>query len=155
MSLFKLQELWNTRCGSGEQFEQNCVHITNVDNADDRSGRMRLLSISSVFLIYVSIVLKPEKIIVGSHSGILRIFSVGSGSGIRKIDLDHFVDFPSLIYDDNDLLLENQFSQPILQLGSGFLLSASDKRQLLVLFPKKIAVYSVSGLPSIQTKIYF
>ena len=43
------------------------------------------------------------------------------------------------------MLVEMQFQFPILQVQSGILLSASDKRQLLILFPRKFGVYSVTS----------
>ena len=82
----------------------------------------------------------PDKIIVGSHSGILRIYGLKSS----KLSSDH-LDVDELHYDENDILVEMQFPVPILQVQSGILLSASEKKQLLLLFPRKLAVYSVTS----------
>lgn len=136
MSLFKTREFWNTQCGHNEEFDQFSIHVTNIDNASDNSGKLRLKKL----LFFVKISSFLDKIIVGSHSGILRIYGLRNS----KLSSDH-LDVDELGYDENDILVEMQFPLPILQVKSGILLSASDKRQLLVLFPKKFGVYSVSS----------
>lgn len=37
MSLFKARDWWRTKCGSGEEFDQGCLCLANVDN--DPSGK--------------------------------------------------------------------------------------------------------------------
>ena len=87
-----------------------------------------------MFLIFL------DKIIVGSHSGILRIYGLkGTKLSSDRLDVDE------LHFDENDILVEMQFPVPILQVQSGILLSASEKRQLLLLFPRKFSVYSVTS----------
>ncbi|KAI1293790.1 Protein PTHB1 [Halotydeus destructor] len=108
MSLFNTRELWSTHLNDEEGFSDQAMVIANVDNSpDDR-----------------------KKIIIGSLSGLLRIFSVNSSeSG----------------YQANDLLLETELKYPILQLTTGQYLSASDNLNLAILHPRKLSVYSVSG----------
>jgi hypothetical protein len=40
MSLFSSREWWNTRLGSGEEFDQGCLILANIDNAADGSGEL-------------------------------------------------------------------------------------------------------------------
>jgi Bardet-Biedl syndrome 9 protein len=42
MSLFSSREWWNTRLGSGEEFDQGCLILANIDNAADDSGELKL-----------------------------------------------------------------------------------------------------------------
>ncbi|GIY96757.1 protein PTHB1 [Caerostris extrusa] len=49
MSLFKACDWWSTSCGADEEFDKGCLTIANIDNSPD----------------------KLDKIITGSHSGIL------------------------------------------------------------------------------------
>lgn len=61
-----------------------------------------------------------------------------------KLSTDQ-IDINELSFNENDVFVEMQFPFPILQVQSGILLSASDKRQLLLLFPRKLAVFSVTS----------
>lgn len=81
-----------------------------------------------------------DKVILGGHSGILRIYGLRNS----KLTSDQ-LNVDELRYDENDILLEMQFPLPILQINSGILLSASEKRQLFILFPNKFSVYSVTS----------
>jgi Bardet-Biedl syndrome 9 protein len=53
MSIFSTQEWWATKVGANEEFHNNSIDVGNVDNADPPAN----------------------KIIVGSFSGLLRIFT--------------------------------------------------------------------------------
>ena len=44
----------------------------------------------------------------------------------------------------SDLLMEMDFKNPILQICTGLLLSATTNIQLAVLHPKKLSIYSIS-----------
>lgn len=89
MSLFKVRDLWTTKCGKDEVFESSSLLIADIrgQNFDD--------------------------IIVGSHSGYLRIFN-------PQLDLEaeEYGTFKAI-----DQLIEIQLEEPILQIGVGKLVS--------------------------------
>lgn len=85
MSLFRLRESWSTKCGDSEEFEKGSLCIGNVDNERGDSGSCCL-----------------DKIVVGSLSGMLRIYKPQKNN-----------------YYPTDLLLEKQLEAPILQLEIG------------------------------------
>eukprot|EP00998_Keelungia_sp_KM082_P012888 NODE_92_length_2703_cov_43.368401_g88_i0.p1 GENE.NODE_92_length_2703_cov_43.368401_g88_i0~~NODE_92_length_2703_cov_43.368401_g88_i0.p1 ORF type:complete len:885 (+),score=212.26 NODE_92_length_2703_cov_43.368401_g88_i0:82-2655(+) len=110
-SLFKLRDLWSTalkqRSVEGqppEEFDKKCMVVGNVDN--DGSG--------------------ADKIVVGSFSGVLRVFHPRQ-KGFKA----------------DDMLFEQELDQPILQLEMGALLPNSQNTALAVLHPRKITVYNV------------
>ncbi|XP_063308140.1 protein PTHB1 isoform X2 [Pelobates fuscus] len=110
MSLFKARDWWSTTLGENEEFDQGCLCVADVDNSG--SGH--------------------DKIIVGSYSGFLRIFSphpLKAGEGIQA----------------EDLLLEVQLRDPILQVEVGKFVSGTELLHLAILHPRKLCVYSVSG----------
>ncbi|GIX68667.1 protein PTHB1 [Caerostris darwini] len=115
MSLFKACDWWSTSCGADEEFDKGCLTIANIDNSPD----------------------KLDKIITGSHCGILRIYKP---QPIKQEDGSY-----SSFHAD-DLLLESQLKNPIIHLGTGVLLSTSTQLQLAVLQPFKLSVYSVSAV---------
>lgn len=82
----------------------------------------------------------PDKIIVGSFNGTLRVFKVDSGeqgaSSNDNVDKQKFA--------PTDLLLEVDLKEPILQVRSGILLN-SNNVQLAVLHPRRFCVYSISA----------
>lgn len=53
MSLFKTREWWSTACGNGEEFDQGCMAIGNVDESRDGGS----------------------KIVTGSFSGMIRVYA--------------------------------------------------------------------------------
>lgn len=110
MSLFKARDWWSATLGENEEFDQGCLSVADVDNSG--SGQ--------------------DKIIVGSYSGFLRIFSphpMKAADGIQA----------------EDLLLEVQLCDPVLQIEVGKFVSGTELLHLAVLHPKKLCVYSVSG----------
>ncbi|XP_063778611.1 protein PTHB1 isoform X2 [Pseudophryne corroboree] len=109
MSLFKARDWWSTTMGEKEEFDQGCLSVADVDNSG--SGE--------------------DKIIVGSYSGYLRLFSPHplKADGIQA----------------EDLLLEVQLRNPVLQLEVGKFVSGTELLHLAVLHPRKLCVYSVSG----------
>ncbi|XP_069586372.1 protein PTHB1 isoform X3 [Ranitomeya imitator] len=110
MSLFKARDWWSATLGENEEFDQGCLSVADVDNSG--SGQ--------------------DKIIVGSYSGFLRIFSPHpskAGDGVQA----------------EDLLLEVQLRDPVLQVEVGKFVSGTELLHLAVLHPKKLSVYSVSG----------
>lgn len=64
MSLFQAREWWRASCGSGEEFDQGCLCVGNIDNASD--GRV--------------------KIVTASFQGQLRVF-MPQGRSFRPEDL--------------------------------------------------------------------
>ncbi|XP_015784320.1 protein PTHB1 isoform X2 [Tetranychus urticae] len=113
MSLFRARDWWTTNAGSDENFGPTCLCISNIDNSRDNS----------------------DKIITGSHEGILRIYSTANTLDDKRLKP----------FQANDLLLEVDLRQPILQLASGLLLSASKSLHLAVLHPRKISIYSAAA----------
>ncbi|OCT76065.1 protein PTHB1 isoform X1 [Xenopus laevis] len=110
MSLFKARDWWSASLGEKEEFDQGCLCVADVDN----SGTAH------------------DKIIVGSFSGYLRIFSphpLKPGDGMQA----------------EDLLLEVQLRDPVLQVEVGKFVSGTEILHLAVLHPRKLCVYSVSG----------
>ncbi|XP_031808804.1 protein PTHB1 isoform X2 [Sarcophilus harrisii] len=110
MSLFKARDWWSTVLGEKEEFDQGCLCVADVDNSC--TGE--------------------DKIIVGSYTGYLRIFSphpVKVGDGAQA----------------EDLLLEIHLREPILQVEVGKFVSGTELLHLAVLHSRKLCVYSVSG----------
>ncbi|XP_075068684.1 protein PTHB1 isoform X2 [Mixophyes fleayi] len=110
MSLFKARDWWSTTLGENEEFDQGCLSVADVDNSG--SGQ--------------------DKIIVGSYSGYLRLFSphpLKASDGIQA----------------EDLLLEVQLRNPVLQVEVGKFVSGTEQLHLAILHPRKLCVYSVSG----------
>ncbi|XP_014288392.1 protein PTHB1 isoform X2 [Halyomorpha halys] len=109
MSLFKVRELWTTKCGKDEVFE-----ISSLLIADIRGQSF-------------------DDIIVGSHSGYLRIFN-------PQLDLEaeEYGTFKAI-----DQLIEIQLEEPILQIAVGKLVSGSKVNHLAILHPRSVAVYNV------------
>ncbi|CAF0802521.1 unnamed protein product [Adineta ricciae] len=106
MSLFKAREWWSCQVGSGEQFDYGCLK-TGSFNEDSNN-----------------------KIIVGSQSGILRIYNP-SGSEGDSLTHNHAT----------DLLLEKNLGMPIVQVEIGKFISTSSINQIAVLFSHKLSVY--------------
>ena len=106
MSVFQLEDWWSHHISNGtEEFDIGCFAVGNVDNASPESN----------------------KIVIGSHQGILRIFNPTR----PKFRVD-------------DLLLEESLQSPILQLCLGFLVPAvPDQIAIAVLHPRKVVVYEV------------
>eukprot|EP00118_Oscarella_pearsei_P013887 m.115130 g.115130 ORF g.115130 m.115130 type:complete len:899 (+) comp37533_c0_seq3:53-2749(+) len=105
MSLFKAREWWSASVGSDERFSSGCLCVANIDNKSDGL----------------------DKIVVGSLSGVLRIY-------IPKPPEYHA----------GDLLIEAQLQDPILQILAGKFVSGSAALHLAVLHPRKLVVYGVT-----------
>ncbi|CAF1140201.1 unnamed protein product [Adineta steineri] len=106
MSLFKAREWWSCQVGSGEQFDYGCLKVGSFNEESN------------------------NKIVVGSHSGILRIYSPSS-SEPDSITSNHAT----------DLLLEKNLGMPIVQIEIGKFISTSTVNQIAVLFSHKLSVY--------------
>ncbi|CAF3434621.1 unnamed protein product [Rotaria sp. Silwood1] len=106
MSLFKAREWWSCQVGSGEQFDYGCLKVGSF--TEDLTN----------------------KIVVGSHQGILRIYSPSSSQS-DSITNNHA----------NDLLLEKNLGMPIIQIEIGKFVSTSSVNQIAILFSQKISVY--------------
>ncbi|XP_056660245.1 protein PTHB1 isoform X2 [Monodelphis domestica] len=110
MSLFKARDWWSTVLGEQEEFDQGCLCVADVDNSGNGQ----------------------DKIVVGSYTGYLRIFSphpVKAGDGAHA----------------EDLLLEVHLRDPVLQVEVGKFVSGTELLHLAVLHARKLCVYSVSG----------
>ncbi|KAL9653336.1 hypothetical protein ABK040_001972 [Willaertia magna] len=104
MSLFRVREWWGIKCGVGEEFDRGSLCVGDVDN--ERTG--------------------GDKIVVGSLSGMLRIYKPQKNA-----------------YFPTDLLLEKQLEAPILQVEIGKFIPNSKDNALGVLMPRKFAVYTI------------
>ena len=65
MSLFRAREWWSTTCGDNEEFDQACLAVGNVDDAEDGEA----------------------KIVVGGFSGVLRAYAPKK----REFEADHLI----------------------------------------------------------------
>ncbi|XP_039292520.1 protein PTHB1 [Nilaparvata lugens] len=113
MSLFRARELWATQAGGDVTESFDSASLLLVDLRGKQTN---------------------DSIVLGSHSGVLRIYDPQSG------DLEgNGGDFKA-----TDLLLETQLAEPILQLAYGKLVSGSQSQHLGVLHPLSLAVYNIS-----------
>uniref|UniRef100_A0AAQ5X8P9 Bardet-Biedl syndrome 9 n=1 Tax=Amphiprion ocellaris TaxID=80972 RepID=A0AAQ5X8P9_AMPOC len=144
MSLFKARDWWSAALGEGEEFDQGCLCVGDVDNSG--TGH--------------------DKIVVGSYMGMLRIFSphankssetgiadaqlleVQLQNAIIQVEVGKFVSAPSCFV--NAFL--NLKSWPPPNQGQAKCANVSRKNDLCsellhlaVLHPRKLSVYSVSG----------
>ncbi|XP_062322172.1 protein PTHB1 [Osmerus eperlanus] len=111
MSLFKARDWWATVLGEGEEFDQGCLCVGDVDNSG--TGH--------------------DKVVVGSYMGVLRVFSPHASK-------------PGEASKADAQLLEVQLRDPVIQVEVGKFVSCSELLHLAVLHPRKLCVYSVSGL---------
>ncbi|KAF5296664.1 hypothetical protein FQR65_LT10204 [Abscondita terminalis] len=107
--LWPCRPFWSILCDVDEKFDQNCLEISKINSENDR-------------------------IIIGSHVGILRIYQPSF-----EIKQDGVPDD----YQPSDLLIEKIFPEPILQISTGRLVSGSSKLYVAVLYPKSVAVYGL------------
>uniref|UniRef100_A0A8C6WKP5 Bardet-Biedl syndrome 9 n=1 Tax=Neogobius melanostomus TaxID=47308 RepID=A0A8C6WKP5_9GOBI len=113
MSLFKARDWWSSALGEGEEFDQGCLCVGDVDNSG--TGH--------------------DKVVVGSYMGMLRIFSphtIKPNEGAQGLA--------------ESQLLEVNLHNAIIQIELGKFVSCSDLLHLAVLHPRKLSVYSVSGM---------
>ncbi|EGI70320.1 Protein PTHB1 [Acromyrmex echinatior] len=112
MSLFKTNEWWRTQCGVNESFDKHSLLITPLFGAD-----------------------RKDIIVIGSHSGYLRIYSPFS-QWIEETKS------PSG-YKSSDLIVETQISDCIVDMKAGKFVSGSPDIRLAILTPKKLVIYSI------------
>ncbi|XP_018053498.1 PREDICTED: protein PTHB1 [Atta colombica] len=112
MSLFKTNEWWRTQCGVNESFDKHSLLITPLFGAD-----------------------RKDIIVIGSHSGYLRIYSPFS-QWIEETKS------PSG-YKSSDLIVETQISDCIVDMKAGKFVSGSSDTRLAILTPKKLVIYSI------------
>lgn len=110
MSLFKARDWWVSVVGEREEFDQHCLCVGDVDNSGN----------------------DYDKVVVGSFTGMLHIFSPHSAKPDEPIDAD-------------SQLLEVQLPDPIIQVEMGRFVSCSELLHLALLHPSKLSVYAVSG----------
>lgn len=80
--------------------------------------------------------LLADKIIIGSYNGILRIYKPSSKT-------DEETGKRSTFHPD-DVLFEQKYSDPILQVEVGRFIFSTEQLALAVLYPRKFCVYAVS-----------
>lgn len=118
MSVFQLNDWWTVQVSSTEEFDHGSMCVGNIDNA------------------YPAM----DKIVVGSLSGVLRIYSPTKPG-----------------YRIEDLVIEEDLGIPILQLLIGKLIPSTDSLGLAVLHPRKLCVYEVipQGTMFVYIFLYF
>ena len=123
MSLFTLKDVWNVECG-GERsgnFSYKSVCIGNIENEGN------------------------DKIVVGSYSGVLRLFGTtevkGSTASADPIANEEG-QFSKTV--KPVLLAELDLNSPILQVETGYFVGGSNKIHLAILHPNKLGIYRVT-----------
>jgi len=106
MSLFKAHEWWSCQVGNGEQFDYGCLKVGSFNDEAN------------------------NKIVVGSYSGVLRIYNPTSSES----DTGHQSHA-------TDLLLERNLGMPIIQIEIGYFAGTSSTKQIAVLFSQKLSVF--------------
>lgn len=87
MSLFRTKQFWSNQCSNDEEYDQNSLKVSRINSDSDF-------------------------VLIGSHSGILRIYKpTGSAFG------------ENAFYRPNDLFLESNLGDAILQIDVGRLVS--------------------------------
>jgi hypothetical protein len=89
MSLFKARDLWGVQCGDNETFDLASIFTANLGS-------------------------RYDKIIIGSHSGYLRVF---------EPSIELLEDGKINGNKPTDLLIEMHLPHPVLQIGVGKLVS--------------------------------
>ncbi|XP_025073837.1 protein PTHB1 [Pogonomyrmex barbatus] len=112
MSLFKTKEWWRTQCGVNESFDRRSLLIAPLFGAD-----------------------RKDVIIVGSHSGHLRIY----GPSSQWIDETKS---PSG-FKSSDLIVEMQIGDCIVDIKAGKFVSGLQDIRLAALTSKKLIIYCV------------
>ncbi|XP_011685214.1 PREDICTED: protein PTHB1 [Wasmannia auropunctata] len=112
MSLFKTKEWWRTQCGVNESFDRRSLLITPLFGTD-----------------------RKDVVVVGSHSGYLRIYSPSS----QWIDETKS---PSG-YKSSDLIIETQIGDCIVDMKAGRFVSGSQDTRLAILTSKKLVIYNI------------
>ncbi|XP_032690856.1 protein PTHB1-like [Odontomachus brunneus] len=112
MSLFKTKEWWRTRAGVNESFDRRSLLIAPLFGPD-----------------------KKDVIVIGSHSGYLRIYCPSSQW------LDESKE-PSG-YKSSDLIIETRISECLVDMKTGKFVSGSQDTRLAILTPAKLVVYSI------------
>ncbi|XP_011260639.1 protein PTHB1 [Camponotus floridanus] len=112
MSLFKTKEWWRTQCGVNESFDRRSLLIAPLFGAD-----------------------RKDIVVVGSHSGCLRIYSPSS-QWIEETKS------PSG-YKSTDLIIETQIGDCIVDMKTGKFVSGSQDTRLAILTSTKLIIYSI------------
>ncbi|XP_050465963.1 protein PTHB1 [Cataglyphis hispanica] len=112
MSLFKTKEWWRTQCGVDESFDRRSLLVAPLFGPD-----------------------RKDIVVVGSHSGFLRMYSSSS----QWIDETKM---PSG-YKSTDLLIETQIGDCIVDIKAGKFVSGSQDTRLAVLTSTKLIIYSI------------
>jgi Bardet-Biedl syndrome 9 protein len=127
-SLFRVREWSAIKIDDEHGFDCNSLLACNIDNSADAEGESDGISSHFITCNIFYPVRVTDKMIVGSLSGILRLYKSNNSSKSNQ-----------------QPLIEVDFGLPILALAAGRLLPSSDSLHLLILHPFKVCVYSVSG----------
>ncbi len=88
--------------------------------------------------MFLRILHSSEQIIVGSHSGVLRIYDPGLNESDKEV--------ASLEFRPEHLLLELQLNNAVLQVETGSFVSGAETSHLSVLHARKLTVYCLQGI---------
>lgn len=113
MSLFKTKQWWRTVCGVDETFDRRSLLIAPLFGEE-----------------------RKDLILVGSHSGILRIYQP-STQWIEETK-------SPTDYKTTDLIIESKLCECIVDMRVGKFVSGSQDLHLAVLSPSKVLVYTTS-----------
>ncbi|KAI4502979.1 hypothetical protein M0802_002023 [Mischocyttarus mexicanus] len=113
MSLFKTKEWWRTKCGSNETYDRSSLLVIPLFGDE-----------------------KKDCIVVGSHEGYLRIYSLSSQWDDETKS--------STGYKSIDLMIETKISDCIVDVKEGKFVSGSKDTRLAVLTSNKLIVYTVT-----------
>eukprot|EP00520_Triparma_pacifica_P005868 CAMPEP_0118641284 /NCGR_PEP_ID=MMETSP0785-20121206/5197_1 /TAXON_ID=91992 /ORGANISM="Bolidomonas pacifica, Strain CCMP 1866" /LENGTH=865 /DNA_ID=CAMNT_0006532713 /DNA_START=101 /DNA_END=2695 /DNA_ORIENTATION=- len=76
MSLFRVKDFWQTKCGADEEFDGSAIAVGNVDNSKEGEGNM--------------------SIVLGSISGFLRVYSPTVNGDVRDLMVEQDLGAPIL-----------------------------------------------------------
>ncbi|KAK2576721.1 hypothetical protein KPH14_005377 [Odynerus spinipes] len=113
MSLFKTKEWWRTECGSNETFDRCSLFVAPLFGAD-----------------------KKDCVVVASHQGYLRIYSLSS-------QWEDETKLPTG-YKSTDLIIETKLCDCIVDVKAGKFVSGSQDLRLAILTPNKLIVYTIT-----------
>uniref|UniRef100_A0AAX7U3L8 Bardet-Biedl syndrome 9 n=1 Tax=Astatotilapia calliptera TaxID=8154 RepID=A0AAX7U3L8_ASTCA len=119
MSLFKARDWWSATLGEGEEFDQGCLCVGDVDNSG--TGH--------------------DKVVVGSYMGMLRIFSPHASKTIEGGQADAQL----LEVQLQNAIIQVELGKFVSFVGYRIIELCSELLHLAVLHPRKLSVYSVSG----------
>uniref|UniRef100_A0A914UPG1 PTHB1 N-terminal domain-containing protein n=1 Tax=Plectus sambesii TaxID=2011161 RepID=A0A914UPG1_9BILA len=124
MSLFKVKEWWTSSAGETDEFDCTSWCTAKLFSLEP-DGR--------------------DQLVIGGHSGTLWIFDPGNNA-------DESGSAPLQPFKPEHLLLEQRMDHPIVQVAAGRFVTGAHHHQLAVLFPRKLAVFTMRSTESSQVQ---